>query len=108
MLTAKQISTLDPGFYSNGRLRSMFDSKFETTHGTVVKERVIYKGKKEPEDMEFIGNRRQSNYRRMNPYKPLKSSDPKFQSNRLTNKDRKNSFAKILKGLTEFFKSLFA
>lgn len=103
MLTAKEVGTLQWGNYPNSHLRS----KFGTKHGTVVKARTIATKTKDPEDIEFIGNRSQARWRRKNPLGRIKlRANSRYQSNRIENVDRQNAFRKMLKAIGKLFKYL--
>lgn len=112
MLTAKQIESLPAGTFPNSYLRR----KFGTKHGHVVPARVGgYKYRKDgkllerdPEDVEFIGNRSQYEFRKRNPLKKIRLGyNSKFQKNRFENQERADMFSKFLGAFMKLFKYLF-
>jgi hypothetical protein len=106
MLTKKQIDSLPLGEYSNGALRKLFGNQ----HGTPVIERFQVNSNKPSEkavyrDMQIIGNRFQSRWRRKNPLGELKVKYQPTQhfGNRITAK-KQGWLAKFM----AFFANIFS
>lgn len=104
MLTAKEVARLPIGFSPNSYIRS----KFGTKHGHVVPARTIGNVATGglPEDLEFIGNRQQYNFRIRNPLKAIPDHvKAKYQANRLLVK-KGTWFNKVLDALGLLMKFL--
>lgn len=110
MLEAKEIDSLPRGTYPNSYLRR----KFGVKHGHVVKSRTVeskYRKNgqiitKDPEDVEFVGNRSQYNLSMRSPLrnKPF-NSKLKNLLGRAKNED--GVFSRIIKALKKLFQYLF-
>jgi hypothetical protein len=98
MLTKKQIQSLPAGTFPNSWLRR----KFGSGHGSVVGARTAGTETKNPEDLEFIGNRTQLRWRKHNPLGRIKLTvKDKFQGNRFDNTDKNAMMARVRKLLNK-------